>query len=249
MTSENTSQRHDGDDKDNEITIVHCWSAPRSRSTALMYSFEARPDCQALDEPLYRAWLEDNIQTAQRAYKDFLLSGRGPTEGKGVTADWQREVLSWPQRVQRAADALPDGGGGIIFAKHMGKHAPQYDFDDELRGYRHRHMLLLRNPESVLTAWGAVAENHGNVATPEEVGIVPLLNLYATLQRRRRHVAVLDADDLVEVRMFATQNGERSLFRFFEKYLICFFPNCRIPPPWCCPTSVKTWALTMTNPC
>ena len=24
------------------VTVIHCWSAPRSRSTALLYSFEAR---------------------------------------------------------------------------------------------------------------------------------------------------------------------------------------------------------------
>jgi len=32
------------------ITVIHCWSAPRSRSTALLYSFEARgDDCVAID--------------------------------------------------------------------------------------------------------------------------------------------------------------------------------------------------------
>jgi protein-lysine N-methyltransferase EEF2KMT len=37
------------------ITVVHCWSAPRSRSTAFLYSWEARgDDCVAMDEPLYR---------------------------------------------------------------------------------------------------------------------------------------------------------------------------------------------------
>ena len=35
------------------ITVVHCWSAPRSRSTAMLYSFESRgADTVALDEPL-----------------------------------------------------------------------------------------------------------------------------------------------------------------------------------------------------
>ncbi len=33
------------------------WSGPRNLSTALMRSFLARGDCEALDEPLYAAYL------------------------------------------------------------------------------------------------------------------------------------------------------------------------------------------------
>ena len=48
--------------KYNKMKIIHCWSAPRSRSTALLYSFEARGSSTiALDEPLYRRWLEEKI--------------------------------------------------------------------------------------------------------------------------------------------------------------------------------------------
>lgn len=34
-------------------TVINCWSTPRALSTALMYSFDQRPDCRAVDEPLY----------------------------------------------------------------------------------------------------------------------------------------------------------------------------------------------------
>jgi len=172
-----------------------------------MYSFEARPDCQALDEPLYRQWLQDNVQTAERPYKEYMLSGRGPMSpgSKGSGANWTRELLSWPERVQQAASALPPNSRGILFCKHMAKHAPQYNFEDELQGYQHVHLLLLRDPVAVLSAWGAVADNHGNVATPDEVGIVPLLSIYSTLRSsggcgndKGRRLAVLDADELVQ---------------------------------------------------
>ena len=44
------------------VTIVHCWSSPRSRSTALLYSFESRgDDTVAIDESLYRRWLREKI--------------------------------------------------------------------------------------------------------------------------------------------------------------------------------------------
>ena len=65
------------DDDFNVVTVIHVWSAPRSRSTALLYSFEARNrgtddgttttvehhpyydnnSTIALDEPLYATWL------------------------------------------------------------------------------------------------------------------------------------------------------------------------------------------------
>ena len=181
-----------------KITIVHCWSAPRSRSTALMYSFDSRPDCQVLDEPLYYRWLVDQGPTVERPYKEFMLTGKGPTEGIGSTANWPRESLSWKERVAQTVDALPQNGG-IIFCKHMAKHAYLYDFSNEITGFTHVHLLLLRDPVAVLSAWGAAANNHGNTATPDEVGIVPLLGIYSALRSgaSSRRLAVLDADELV----------------------------------------------------
>jgi len=34
------------------------WSGPRNLSTAMMYSFAARGDCAAWDEPFYAAYLK-----------------------------------------------------------------------------------------------------------------------------------------------------------------------------------------------
>lgn len=183
----------------NPITIVHCWSAPRSRSTALLYSFDARPDCQALDEPLYRPWLLANEGVVTRPYLEYMRQGQGPAKGKGSQANWQRETLSWSERIAQAAQALP-AAGGLIFCKHMAKHAPHYDFQHQLEGYNHVHLLLLRDPYAVLSAWGAAGDNHGNVATPNEVGILPLLSIYSTLRSDAGNskLAVLDADDLVQ---------------------------------------------------
>ena len=146
------------------VTLIHCWSAPRSRSTALLYSFEARSDCRVLDEPLYRAWLlrKQNLGVT-RPYLDYMLTGQGPTQGQGAGANWAREQLSWEERLAQAA-AVP--GTKYIFCKHMAKHAVVYDFDSEEASYNHVHLLLLRDPVAVLSAWGAAAANHGNVATP-----------------------------------------------------------------------------------
>ena len=90
------------------ITVVHCWSAPRSRSTALLYSFEARWNANAdntnacptvaIDEPLYRRWLLDKGDAVIRPYTNEMIEGvvadpksrttsRSRTQGKDAVID------------------------------------------------------------------------------------------------------------------------------------------------------------------
>ena len=75
------------------ITLIHCWSAPRSRSTALLYSFEARNETVALDEPLYRRWLgSGNYGRITRPYAEPFLQGVAPAESADDDAwRWERE--------------------------------------------------------------------------------------------------------------------------------------------------------------
>ena len=47
-----TADSSEGKTKTKTKTI-HCWSTPRTTSTALLYSFGNRQDCNAVDEPLY----------------------------------------------------------------------------------------------------------------------------------------------------------------------------------------------------
>ena len=35
------------------MTTIAMWSGPRNISTAMMYAFGNRPDCEAWDEPFY----------------------------------------------------------------------------------------------------------------------------------------------------------------------------------------------------
>jgi protein-lysine N-methyltransferase EEF2KMT len=195
------------------VTVVHCWSAPRSRSTALCYSFEARENTVALDEPLYTAWLRAAGDAVSRPYLTHLLTGIPPPGDAAptpqVAAQWKRELLSFPERIQQAADALPDTGG-VIFCKQMAKFCDVYDFakeavvvegDDNIT-LEHKHLLLIRDPVAVLASWGAAGEVHGNNPTVNEVGIVPLLSIYSSLQSRgggdgsASSVVVLDSDEL-----------------------------------------------------
>ena len=186
-----------------QITVVHCWSAPRSRSTALLYSFEARgDDCVTLDEPHYRAWLNKCPPgSLSRPYLSSLISGTPPKGSPPENAfKWEREKLSFEERVREAANGLPDGG--LIFCKDISKFAEVYDWNNEIKlddiELIHKHVLLVRDAVAVLSSWGAAGNVHGDNPTTVEVGIIPLLNIYSTLQSRgHTDVFVLDAEELV----------------------------------------------------
>ena len=144
-------------------TIIHCWSAPRSRSTALLYSFEARDDCFALDEPLYRQWLIDHPDIP-RPYRTEMIEG---------ATGWEKELPSLTERLQAAT---PDKA--VVFCKHMAKHAPQFVFshyaDTEI--VRHKHVLLVRDPVAVLSSWKQSSPVHGEeIPTASEIGLLDLL--------------------------------------------------------------------------
>mmetsp|Transcript_9761 Transcript_9761/g.18159 ORF Transcript_9761/g.18159 Transcript_9761/m.18159 type:complete len:730 (-) Transcript_9761:283-2472(-) len=220
------------------ITIIHCWSAPRSRSTALLYSFEARgKDTIALDEPLYRRWLQEKIRGGgddgsngksygiSRPYAEPFLKGVAPDDEDAEKESWrwEREKKCFNERVYDAVASIveqnssSDGGEGVIFIKQMAKFANLFDFETNYETYtsssskysheheqsnqpshwkheitnlatksnihiRHKHVLLIRDPLSVLASWmGKSGQVHGNNPHPDEVGIVQLLDVYSKI--------------------------------------------------------------------
>ncbi|VEU36019.1 unnamed protein product [Pseudo-nitzschia multistriata] len=190
------------------ITVVHCWSAPRSRSTALLYSFEALGDdkCIPFDEPLYREYLEAKKESLTRPYLEDLIAGT-PPEGEDDPERWRRELLSLSERLELGAAKLKaTPGEGVIFCKHMAKHAFLYDFDNEYKltgtpevELLHRHVLLIRDPVTVLSAWGAVGEVHGNSPSSEEIGVVSLMSIYSELESKTdQPILVIDSDELAK---------------------------------------------------
>jgi len=208
----------DANDLETEVIVVHCWSAPRSRSTALLYSFESRHDCVAIDEPLYRRWLMNkaNDKCVFRPYSEELIAGKPPDispEGKEWDENkWSREKYSLAKRIKLAIETLGKGGG-VVFVKHMAKHSFLYDFGKDCEAcednleiiegvkVRNRHLLLIRDPVAILSSWGVVSAVHDS-ATPDEVGIVQLLSIYSSLNSKRNGdpsipVTILDSDDLV----------------------------------------------------
>ncbi len=109
---------------------IAMWSGPRNVSTALMRSWENRPDTHVIDEPFY-------------AY--YLLA-------TGVAHPGRDEVIEhhetdWRKVVQLLTGPIPDGKS-IFYQKHMTHHMlPEIE-----RGWFDRvtHCFLIRDPREVL---------------------------------------------------------------------------------------------------
>lgn len=171
------------------VTVIHCWSAPRSRSTALLYSFEARSDCVAVDEPLHRLFIS-NRPNMLRPYRQNLIDGTPPEDEEDSTKyKWAREQIPFTDRLRDAIAKLKDQREGVVFCKHLSKHACMYDQDevesltvmydlDSTVRITHRHVLLLRDPVAILASWDDNGDVHGNSPCVEQVGLVPMLGIY-----------------------------------------------------------------------
>lgn len=117
---------------------IAMWSGPRNLSTALMYSFAARPDCAATDEPFYAAYLHaTGIDHPMRA--EVIASQ--PTDPATVAA-----FCTGPN---------PDGKPHW-YQKHMTLHMiPEFD-----RGFLAQltNVFLIRHPARVIASYAKKRE-------------------------------------------------------------------------------------------
>jgi hypothetical protein len=117
-------------------TRIAMWSGPRTVSTALMRSWENRPDTVVADEPLYAFYLDRT---------GLVHPGRDKVIASQPT-DW-RVVLAG------LADPLPSGAV-IGYAKHMTHHLlPDVD-RAAFAPFRHAH--LIRDPRELLASYARV---------------------------------------------------------------------------------------------
>ncbi len=118
-------------------TRIAMWSGPRTVSTALMRSFENRPDTVVVDEPLYAYYLA--ATGVDHPGRDEVIAS--------MPRDW-RTVLS-----QLATAPLP-AGASIYYQKHMTHHLlPEID-RTALAGLT--HAFLIRDPRRLLASYARV---------------------------------------------------------------------------------------------
>ncbi len=113
------------------------WSGPRTVSTALMRSFENRPDTVVVDEPLYGFYLA--TAEVDHPGQDEIIASM-PTDWRAVLADLTRAPLP--------------AGISVYYQKHMTHHLlPEVD-RAAFAGLR--HAFLIRDPRQLLASYARV---------------------------------------------------------------------------------------------
>ena len=143
------------------------WSGPRNISTALMRSWENRPDTRVVDEPLYAYYLHAT---------GLDHPGRDEVIAAGET--------SWQVVVQQ----LTAPAEGVFYQKHMTHHLlPQLPLDwvGSLT-----NVMLIRDPAEVVASY---LQSRADV-TVEDIGVIQQAALYDQLGA---NVPVIDAADFL----------------------------------------------------
>jgi sulfotransferase family protein len=146
------------------------WSGPRNISTALMRSWENRPDTRVTDEPLYAHYLS-------RTGLDH--PGRDAVIAAGET--------SWPAIVA----GLTAPVDGIHYQKHMSHHLlpdlPR-DWISELT-----NVLLIRDPHEVVASYLKSRDQ----VTVDDIGLRQQNVLYDELSTAGHEPRIIDAADFL----------------------------------------------------
>jgi hypothetical protein len=119
---------------------IAMWSGPRNISTAMMRSWENRPDTVVIDEPLYAHYLQ--VTGSDHPAREQVIAAHNP--------DW-RAVVS-----HLVDDPLPPGKS-IYFQKHMTHHildSMELDWVNPLI-----NCFLLRSPQEVINSYIKVRPN------------------------------------------------------------------------------------------
>ena len=156
------------------------WSGPRNISTAMMRSFENRPDTAVSDEPFYAAFLA--ATGFEHPMREEVLASQ--------SNDW-REVA-------KAMESAAPGDAAIWYQKHMCHHMlPEFGLD-----WTHscRNAFLIRDPAAVVASY--VRKNDGidldAIGVPRQAEIFDLV-----CQRTGDAPPVIDsADVLADPRRF-----------------------------------------------
>jgi hypothetical protein len=129
------------------IRRVAMWSGPRNISTAMMRSWENRPDTQVVDEPFYACYLKRT----------------------GIVHPMQDEVLasqssSWQQVISDVLQSPLGDDVSIQYQKHMTQHMVTEIDPVWFRSLS--HAFLIRHPAEVVASYGVKRKS----VTADDVG-------------------------------------------------------------------------------
>jgi len=147
---------------------VAMWSGPRNISTAMMRSWENRPDTEVVDEPFYAAYLQET--GLDHPAREEVIASQ-PTDPVEVVRQLEGEV-----------DAP------VQYAKHMTHHILREWPLDWVGAFR--NVLLIRDPAEVVASYVRARE----ACEPEDIGLLQQVRLLDALPEEP---PVIDAGDFL----------------------------------------------------
>ena len=153
---------------------IAMWSGPRNISTAMMYSFENRNDCCAIDEPFYAHYLE---QTG--------------VEHPGAQKVIDNYETDYHKITQVLSGEFPEESG-IWYQKHMCHHIPLGADLDWIKNVT--NCFLIRDPREVLLSLSKITHEVSLWAT----GLPQQLMLLERALQDDTKPPILDSRDILE---------------------------------------------------
>lgn len=151
---------------------IAMWSGPRNLSTAMMYSFGARPDCAVVDEPFYGPYLR--MTGLDHPMRDEILAAR-PESADDVAAS-----LTGPVSGQKPH----------FYQKHMTQHmipGMPRDWMGQVV-----NVFLIRHPARVIASFGAKWDGFGLA----DIGFSQQTELFEYVQALGQTPVVVDSADI-----------------------------------------------------
>ena len=151
---------------------IAMWSGPRNLSTAMMYSFGARPDCAVVDEPFYAAYLAKT----------------------GLDHPMRAEILASqstdPDTVAAALLGSIPAEKPHFYQKHMTQHM----IPGMPRAWMSQvtNVFLIRHPARVVASFSAKYDN----PTLSDIGFLQQAELYDEVLAMGGNPVVIDSSDI-----------------------------------------------------
>jgi len=154
-------------------TRIAMWSGPRNISTAMMRSWENRPDCSVVDEPFYASYLQET--GLQHPCREENLVAQSCERAEVV-----RQLTG------------EDPGTALYYQKHMTHHMPRGMDMAWCDGIR--HCFLIRDPAEIIASY----LNKMPSVSEEAIGIVRQVELFEEITDiTGRRPAVIDSNDVL----------------------------------------------------
>lgn len=154
-------------------TRIAMWSGPRNISTAMMRSWENRPDCSVVDEPFYAYYLNET-QSPHPLFEEVIAS-------QSSNYDTVSNALS--------SDPCPTK---LQYQKHMTHH--MLDNADLQWTANLKHCFLIRDPHQVVNSYF----NSRGVCSAEDIGIIRQAQLFQDISGiSGQRIPVVDSNSVL----------------------------------------------------